>query len=45
MGQFVGHKNIINSFKKRIESGEISHAHIIVGEDGIGKSKLARTLA
>lgn len=45
MGQFIGHKNVIDSFKKRADSGEISHAHIIVGEDGIGKSNLANKLA
>jgi len=45
MGQFIGHKSIIDSFKKRVDSGEISHAHIIVGEDGIGKSNLANKLA
>ena len=45
MGQFIGHKNVIESFKKRADSGEISHAHIIVGEDGIGKSNLANKLS
>lgn len=45
MGSFIGHKNIIDSFIKRVELGEISHAHIIVGEDGIGKSNLANKLA
>lgn len=45
MGQFIGHKSIIDSFKKRVDLGEISHAHIIVGEDGIGKSSLANKLA
>ncbi|MDU7243413.1 DNA polymerase III subunit delta' [Clostridium sp.] len=45
MGQFIGHERIIDSFKKRIEKDEISHAHIIVGEDGIGKSNLAKILA
>jgi DNA polymerase III subunit delta' len=45
MGQFIGHKSIIDSFKKRVDLGEISHAHIIVGEDGIGKSNLANKLA
>ncbi|MCF0146927.1 MAG: DNA polymerase III subunit delta' [Clostridium sp.] len=45
MGEIIGHKNIIDNFKRRIESDEISHAHIIVGEDGIGKSKLANKFA
>lgn len=45
MGNFVGHKIIIDSFKKRVDLGEISHAHIIVGPDGIGKSNLANKFA
>lgn len=45
MGHFIGHERIIESLRKRILTGEISHAHIIVGEDGIGKSNLAKLLA
>ena len=45
MGEIIGHKNIIDNLKRRIELKEISHAHIIVGENGIGKSKLANNLA
>lgn len=45
MGEFIGHKNIIDSFKKRVDINEISHAHIIVGADGIGKSNLANKFA
>lgn len=45
MRNFIGHKTVISNFKKRIELGEISHAHIIVGEDGIGKSNLSKILA
>lgn len=45
MGNFIGHKIIIDSFKKRVDLGEISHAHIIVGPDGIGKSNLANKFA
>ncbi|MDV4152263.1 DNA polymerase III subunit delta' [Clostridium sp. AL.422] len=45
MGEIIGHKNIIDSFKKRIDLDEISHAHIIVGENGIGKSNLANKFA
>ena len=33
-------KDIIDNFKKRVDLDEISHAHIIVGENGIGKSTL-----
>lgn len=45
MGDFIGHSYIINSFKKRAVNKSLSHAHLIVGEDGIGKSKLARVFA
>ena len=45
MGKIIGHNNILQSFKKRVELNEISHAHIIVGEDGIGKSKIASEFA
>ena len=45
MGEFIGHNLILKNLKKRIEAKEISHAHIISGEDGIGKSKLAKIFA
>lgn len=45
MGEIIGHKNIIDNFKKRVDLDEISHAHIIVGENGIGKSNLANKFA
>ena len=45
MGEIIGHKNIIDNFKKRVDLNEVSHAHIIVGENGIGKSKVANKLA
>ena len=45
MGNFIGHKEILDNLIKRIKKEEISHAHIIVGEDGIGKSSLAKILA
>ena len=45
MGEIIGHKDIIDNFKKRVDLDEISHAHIIVGENGIGKSNLANKLA
>ncbi|MEG0857831.1 MAG: DNA polymerase III subunit delta' [Terrisporobacter sp.] len=45
MGNFIGHSDIINSFKKRAINKSLSHAHLIVGVDGIGKSKLARIFA
>ncbi len=45
MGEIIGHKNVLNNFKRRVDLDEISHAHIIVGEDGIGKSNLANNFA
>lgn len=45
MGYFIGHSDIINSFKKRAVNNSLSHAHLIVGVDGIGKSKLAKVFA
>ncbi|MGL5380164.1 DNA polymerase III subunit delta' [Clostridium sp.] len=45
MGQFIGYENIIRNFRKRISDSTLSHAHLIVGEDGIGKSKLAQIFA
>ena len=45
MGVFIGHNLILKKLKNRIEAKEISHAHIISGEDGIGKSKLAKIFA
>lgn len=45
MGQFIGYENIIRNFIKRINDSTLSHAHLIVGEDGIGKSKLAQIFA
>lgn len=45
MGNFLGHKDILDNLIRKIKKEEISHAHIIVGEDGIGKSSLAKILA
>lgn len=45
MENFIGHSDIINSFSKRAINKSLSHAHLIVGVDGIGKSKLARIFA
>ncbi|MGL4875777.1 MAG: DNA polymerase III subunit delta' [Clostridium sp.] len=41
MDKYVGHKKIIEGFEKRVERETLSHAHIIVGSEGIGKSKVA----
>lgn len=45
MGEFIGYKEIIRNFNKRAESNTLSHAHLIAGIDGIGKSYLARIFA
>lgn len=45
MKAIIGHSDIINSFYKIIEGERFSHAHIFYGEDGIGKSIVARKLA
>ncbi|ERI95533.1 DNA polymerase III, delta' subunit [Clostridiales bacterium oral taxon 876 str. F0540] len=40
--KIIGHENIKNQISASINSGMFSHAHLIVGEDGIGKSLMAR---
>lgn len=45
MRKFIGYEAIINNFNKRCMNGTLSHAHLISGEDGIGKSILAKILA
>ena len=45
MRNFIGYSAIINSFKKRAINKTLSHAHLIAGVDGIGKSKLAQVFA
>lgn len=42
---FIGHSEIIRRFDNSIERNALSHAHLIIGEDGIGKSILARRFA
>lgn len=44
MRNFVGHSSLIENFKNRCSNGNISHAQLISGEDGIGKSILAEIL-
>lgn len=41
MDKFIGHNKVIEGFMKRAESNTLSHAHLITGRDGIGKSILA----
>lgn len=45
MRNFIGYDTLINNFKNRCINNSLSHAHLIAGEDGIGKSKLANILA
>ncbi|EPY6472781.1 DNA polymerase III subunit delta' [Clostridium sporogenes] len=41
----IGHENIKNRIKNSIAKGKFSHASIIVGENGIGKSIIAKEIA
>lgn len=43
--QVVGQKDIIEYFKTSIRTGNISHAYIIHGEDGMGKKTLTKLFA
>lgn len=45
MRKFIGFENIVENFKQRCNSENLSHAHLISGEDGIGKSILAQILS
>lgn len=40
----IGHSDIKDQISKSIKLDKLSHAHLLVGEDGIGKSKLARNI-
>ena len=42
---FIGHDLIRSQFKKAINNNTLSHAHLIIGVDGIGKSLLAKEFA
>ena len=44
MRNFVGHSSLRENFKNRCSNGNLSHAQLISGEDGIGKSILAEIL-
>ena len=44
MRNFVGHSSLIENFKNRCSNGNLSHAQLISGKDGIGKSILAEIL-
>lgn len=41
----IGHENIKEHIERSIERGTFSHAHIFFGEDGIGKSLIAKAAA
>lgn len=41
----IGHDNIKLQIKNSMEGDMFHHAHIILGEDGIGKSNIARAIA
>ena len=45
MRKVIGHKYILDRFISSKEKNALSHAHLIVGEDGIGKSLLAKVFA
>ncbi|MGL5245731.1 MAG: DNA polymerase III subunit delta' [Sarcina sp.] len=41
----IGHRKILERFYKFVDKNALSHAHLIIGEDGIGKSLLANEFA
>ncbi|WP_163195602.1 DNA polymerase III subunit delta' [Clostridium thermarum] len=43
--EIIGHKQIREYFRNAITRGALSHAHLIIGEEGIGKSLLAKAAA
>jgi DNA polymerase-3 subunit delta' len=43
--EFIGYEKIIEGFFRRVDNGTLSHAHLIIGPNGIGKSILARIFA
>ena len=45
MRKIIGHKNIISSINNRNLNSSFSHANLIVGNDGIGKSVIAKYLS
>ena len=45
MREFIGYEKIIQGFFRRVDKGILSHAHLIIGPNGIGKSILARIFA
>lgn len=45
MREVIGHEKILDRFVISNNKNALSHAHLIVGEDGIGKSLLAKAFA
>lgn len=45
MRDIIGHRKILNRFIVSKSKNALAHAHLIVGEDGIGKSLLAKGFA
>ena len=45
MRKIVGHKNIIDSINNRKLNDSFSHANLIVGNDGVGKSVVAKYMS
>ena len=45
MKEFIGYEKIIEGFFRWVDNGTLSHAHLIIGPNGIGKSILARIFA
>lgn len=41
----IGHENLIRQVVNSISSGTLSHAHLFIGEDGIGKSLISKRIA
>lgn len=44
-GKIIGHESIIQHLQNAIASGKVSHAYIFHGEEGMGKSTLAKAFA
>ncbi|MGM9972856.1 MAG: DNA polymerase III subunit delta' [Clostridiaceae bacterium] len=45
MYNFIGHDLVRSWVKDAVKAGSLPHAHLITGQDGIGKSYLAREIA
>ncbi|MCE5222462.1 MAG: DNA polymerase III subunit delta' [Clostridium sp.] len=45
MRKIIGHENIINSINNRKLNDSFSHANLIIGNDGIGKSIIAKYIS